>query len=198
MCRKDSRLPERKPEDVCSLEDVEPERGYLFEGTGAMIATGREVSEIIGSLERGPGAIASILESSLKLWRLRGRLRIFLQPDWHMQRQRFPNQRGGNQRLRTRPRGLLNFAVQRIESLAEEMGISYIGLSRNVCDLSNPHDMHQVMLWAIERKNLGDVINLWGSLPCMPWCSWQHLNQHILEKLSKKDWGREGRNLRSW
>ena len=67
-----------------------------------------------------------------------------------------------------------------IKNLAEEMGISYIGLSRDVCDLSNEHDMHQVMLWAIERKELGDVLHVFGSLPCTPWTSWQHLNKHIL------------------
>ena len=62
------------------------------------------------------------------------------------------------------------------------MGIPYIGLSKEVCDLPNPHHMHQVMMWANERKALGESIHIWGLLPCTPWCSWQHLNKHCLNE----------------
>lgn len=67
-----------------------------------------------------------------------------------------------------------------ISKVCKEMGIPYIGLSRDVCDLTNPHHVHQVMLWAHERINAGESFHLWGSLPCTPWCSWQHLDRYVL------------------
>lgn len=47
-----------------------------------------------------------------------------------------------------------------ISKLADEMQIPYIGLSKEVCDLSNPHHMQQVMLWAKERGELGESFHL--------------------------------------
>ena len=58
-----------EPEDVGNLEDVEKSEHGQFEGTGAMIATGREVSEIIGSLK---GDQVQLLPSSSMPWRLVG------------------------------------------------------------------------------------------------------------------------------
>ena len=48
------------------------------------------------------------------------------------------------------------------------MNINYIGLSREMCNLLDPNHMNQVMEWALERKSYGDVIHVWGSLPCAP------------------------------
>ena len=62
------------------------------------------------------------------------------------------------------------------------MGILYSGISNEGCDFTNPHHMHQVMMWANERKALGESIHIWGLLPCTPWCSWQHLNKHCLNE----------------
>ena len=59
--------------------------------------------------------------------------------------------------------------------------------SRNVCDLSNPFDLHQVVLWAQERIDIGEAFHLWGSLPCTPWCSWRHLNEKILDEEFNED-----------
>ena len=76
-------------------------------------------------------------------------------------------------------------AYSEISKLAEEMQIPYIGLSKEVCDLSNPHHMQQVMLWAKERGELGESFHLWGSLPCTPWSLWQNLNLHCLDETFK-------------
>lgn len=52
--------------------------------------------------------------------------------------------------------------------------------------MTNPHDI-QVMTWAKDRRDLGEVIHVWGSLPRAPWCSLQHLNQHVVGETFQED-----------
>ena len=47
--------------------------------------------------------------------------------------------------------------------------------------------MHHILLWAHERKELGEAIHLWGSLPCAPWPSWQNMNVHGLDVTRRSD-----------
>ena len=74
--------------------------------------------------------------------------------------------------------------------MAEKLGLNYLGLSEEFGDLTDDQVFEQVEFWFQERMNLGEPIDLWGSIPCGPYSPLQHLNiakqgEEFLVKLGK-------------
>ena len=180
------------PGDVGRLEDLDledPEYNEKLDRlrkSRALIASGGGVKDLIQNTERGTGAIASIFLEAVEIGGAQEEpLSVRLAKAMTAQ------VAGGKPSGRPlRKMWFVEFCCSKcseISKVCEELGIPYIGLSRNVCDLSNPFDLHQVVLWAQERIELGEAFHLWGSLPCTPWCSWQHLNEKILDEEFNED-----------
>ena len=164
-------------------ESVEvPDDEELNEQAKALLATGNKVKDRVKLVERGCSAVASIFLEAIEFGGveeepLSARLANAM------------NAQASKPKVGKKPKGKTVWFVEfccakhsEISKLAEEMQIPYLGLSKEVCDLSNPHHMQQVMLWAKERGELGESFHLWGSLPCTPWSLWQNLNLHCLDE----------------
>lgn len=74
---------------------------------------------------------------------------------------------------------------------AQERGISYIGFSKDVCDLTDPNHIEQIMMWAHERLEFGESFHLWGSLPYTTWPSWQNLLSMDLPERFKQEFSEQ-------
>ena len=167
------------PDDLGDPNEIDPDQEPSTEGIGAMIASGNKVSKIIETVEKGVNAVASIFLDALEKGGvneepLSARLAKAMAA--------VPKPKVGKKTAKGRTSWFVEFCCSKrseICKLAEEMNINYIGLSREMCNLLDPNHMNQVMEWALERKSYGDVIHVWGSLPCTPWSSWQHLNLHV-------------------
>ena len=181
------------PGDIGTLGDLDilddpnlNERADRLEEARALIASGNRVKDFVLGCERGSAAVASIFSEAIEIGGAQEELLS------RRLAKAMTAQAAGRKPV-GRPRGqtwFVEFCCSRnneISKVCTEMGIPYIGLSRNVCDLTNPHHMHQVMLWTHERIDAGESFHLMGSLPCTPWCSWQHLNRHVLGKEFDED-----------
>ena len=51
----------------------------------------------------------------------------------------------------------------------EQHQISYLGLSKDFVDLEDQQQFLQVLDWARDQAERGEVLHLWGSLPSKPW-----------------------------
>ena len=60
--------------------------------------------------------------------------------------------------------------------ISESCSIPYLGLSENFGDLRDPAVIDQVMFWFQETTAKGEVIDLYGSIPCAPYSPLQNLN----------------------
>ena len=176
-----STIADPDPGDIGNLGDLDTFDDSNLNPTPeakALIASGKIQNLVLG-LEKGSTAVSSICFEAIELGGAQE------EPLSQRLAKAMTAQVAGRKPV-GRPKGQVWFVEfccssnSEIRKVCEDMSIPYIGLSRDVCDLTNPHHMHQVMLWAQERKDAGDSFHLWGSLPCTPWCSWQHVNRHVL------------------
>ena len=150
------------------------------EMSGAMVASGRKSSEMVEMLDKGPSAVASIFFDAIEVG---GEEEMLLSARLANAMNALP--RPKLKRSKKNIVWFVEFACSNnseCSKLAHERGIPYIGFSRDVCDLSNPHDIEQIKLWARERISLGESLHLWGSLPYAAWPSWQNLNAATLDE----------------
>ena len=180
-----SRTASPLPSSIGDPDDLgdpnELEHGHMFEGTGAMIASGKKISDVIHTFERGSDVVASIFFDALEKG---GVNEESLSVKLAKAMAAAPKPKVRRQRAANATCWFVEFCCSKdsaLKRIANEQGISYIGLSKDLDDLSDPNDMNQVMMWAHERKDLGGSIHLRGSLPCTAWCSWQHLNRRVLD-----------------
>ena len=180
-----SRTASPLPSSIGDPDDLgdpnELEHGHMFEGTGAMIASGKKISDVIHTFERGSDVVASIFFDALEKGGVNEE-----SPSMKLAKAMaaVPKPKVRRQRAANATCWFVEFCCSKdsaLKRIANEQGISYIGLSKDLDDLSDPNDMNQVMMWAHERKDLGGSIHLRGSLPCTAWCSWQHLNRRVLD-----------------
>lgn len=167
------------------VRSIDPYMGGASETSGAFaasnaIATGSRVSELVEGLEKGPFVVASIFFDAVEIG---GKDETNLSSKLAIAMNAVPKPKP------KRPKGgvawFVEFACSKDSAcsrVAKERGIPYIGFSKETCDLSNPHHIQQIRLWVRERKDLGERVHLWGSLPCTSWSSWQYLNSHVLDE----------------
>ena len=141
------------PGDIGTLGDLDifddpnlNEKSDRLEEARALIASGNRVKDLVLGFEKGSAAVASIFLEAIEIGGA--------QEELLSQRlaKAMAAQAAGRKPV-GRPRGqtwFVEFCCSRnseISKVCKEMGIPYIGLSRDVCDLTNPHHVHQVMLW---------------------------------------------------
>ena len=56
-----------------------------------------------------------------------------------------------------------------LRRVCEQHQISYLGLSKDFVDLEDQQQFLQVLDWARDQAERGEVLHLWGSLPSKPW-----------------------------
>ena len=56
-----------------------------------------------------------------------------------------------------------------LKRVCEQHQISYLGLSRDFANLEDEQQFAQVLDWARDQAERGEVLHLWGSLPSRPW-----------------------------
>ena len=179
--------------DRCEPKIVRPKRTKDDEdilGLDSPI-TGALVTSAVDSLEKGQDAVASIYLDFLDHGvgneeDVSGKLAMLMQvPPKTVENKRKPRN--------IQKRWFVEFccsAESSCKQVAEKLGLNYLGLSEEFGDLTDDQVFEQVEFWFQERMNLGEPIDLWGSIPCGPYSPLQHLNiakqgEEFLVKLGK-------------
>lgn len=152
---------------------------------GAMIATGRTISELSKLINKGPYAVTFIFFDAIKIG---DKEEIPLSQCLANAMSALPQPKV--RKSRKSVTWFVEFAYSKSNScskVAQERGIPYIGFSRDVCNLTDPHYIEQIRMWAHERLELGELFHLWGSLPYTVWSSWQNLNDVVLSEAFTKN-----------
>ena len=66
-----------------------------------------------------------------------------------------------------------------LSKVAEALGISYLGITKESFDVQNDDNFHQLLCWVQEeiQQDIGPI-HLWGSLPGAAWSPWQRMALH--------------------
>lgn len=66
-----------------------------------------------------------------------------------------------------------------LSKVAEALGMSYLGITKESLDVQNDDNFHQLLCWVQEeiQQDIGPI-HLWGSLPGAAWSPWQRMALH--------------------
>eukprot|EP00435_Cladocopium_sp_Y103_P071759 s497_g38.t1 len=73
-----------------------------------------------------------------------------------------------------------------MSKVAELVGVTYLGISKESFDVENDDHFEQVMCWVQEEIQHGCTVHLWAAIPGTAWSPWQKMALHRYEGYAEK------------